>query len=203
MTAPRPDVPGPDPARPDPARPAEAATERLLGRAAPDDYLEACGRALAAPLADDGGTRISALAFRLGPERFLLPASCVREVHPPTPVHRVPGRTNEVFRGLVCLRGEIHLCADLFALLGCGRDGAAEAPRRRTVVVERDGERWAFEADEVYDVHRFDAGSVAPPQVTVAKASVRFTDGVVPLGDGVAARLDPARVFEGLARSLA
>ena len=69
--------------------------------------------------------------------------------------------------------------------------------------MERDGERWAFEADEVYDVHRFDAGSVAPPQVTVAKASVRFTDGVVPLGDGVAARLDPARVFEGLARSLA
>lgn len=188
---------------PRPAPADEAATERLLGRAAPDDYLAACARALAAPLADDGGARASALAFRLGDERFLLPAGCVREVHVPPPVHRVPGRTNEVFRGLVCLRGELHLCADLYALLGCARDAAAPAARRRTVVVERDGERWAFEADEVYDVHRFDASSVAPPQVTVAKASVHFTDGVVPFAGAVAARLDPARLFDGLARSLA
>ncbi len=196
MTPPTPDVPRI-------ASSDAAATERLLDRAAPADYLEASARALAAPLADDGGARASALAFRLGDERFLLSAGCVREVHVPPAVHRVPGRTNEVFRGLVCLRGELHLCADLYALLGCARDAAAPTARRRTVVVERDGDRWAFEADEVYDVHRFDASSVAPSQVTVAKASVHFTDGVVPFAGGVAARLDPARLFDGLARSLA
>lgn len=125
MTPPTPDVPRI-------ASSDAAATERLLDRAAPADYLEASARALAAPLADDGGARASALAFRLGDERFQpLSAGCVREVHVPPAVHRVPGRTNEVFRGLVCLRGELHLCADLYALLGCARDAAAPTARRR------------------------------------------------------------------------
>lgn len=196
-------VPPPVPEAPRPDPKGGDATHRLLDRPAPPGYLEACARALAAPLADEARARASALAFRLGDERFLLASACVREVHVPPRVHRVPGRTNEVFRGVVCLRGEIHLCADLHALLGCARDAAAPASRRRTVVVERDGERWAFDADEVFDVHRYDEAAVAAPQVTVANAAVRFTDGLVALGERHAARLDPRRLFEGLARSLA
>ena len=71
------------------------------------------------------------------------------------------------------------------------------------VVIGRPGEDWAFEADEVKEVRRYDPSRVSPAQVTVAKAAVRFTDGVLDFGEGPVAVLDPARLFAGLSRSLA
>ncbi len=182
---------------------AESAAERLLEREAPPGYLAAWARSLANAPAAARTADVPAAVFRLGDERFALDASVVREVHVPRAVHRVPGRTNEVFRGIVALRGEIHLCADVHVLLGCVRTppGPTRTPARM-VVIGRTNEVWAFEADEVSDVRRFDPSRVAPAQVTVAKAAVRFTGGLVDFGDGPVALLDPERLFAGLARSL-
>jgi len=182
---------------------AESAAERLLEREAPAGYLASWARSLAnAPVATRTAD-VAAAVFRLGDERFALAAAVVSEAHVPRVVHRLPGRTNEVFRGVVALRGEVHLCADLHALLGCARvpAGASRTPARM-VVIARPGETWAFEADEVSDVRRFDPATVAPAQVTVAKAAVRFTDGMVDFGDGPVALLNPERLFAGLSRSL-
>jgi len=182
---------------------AESPAQRLLEREAPEGYLASWARSLANPPAAERTADVPVALFRLGDERFALDASVVSEIHVPRPVHRVPGRTNEIFRGVVALRGEIHLCADLHALLGCARtpEGASRVPRRM-VVIGRVGEAWAFQADEVSDVRRFDPKLVSPAQVTVAKAAIRFTNGVVDLGDGAVALLDPERLFAGLARSL-
>ena len=182
---------------------AESAAERLLEREAPSGYLAAWARSLANAPAAARTADVPAAVFRLGDERFALNASVVREVHVPRAVHRVPGRTNEVFRGIVALRGEIHLCADLHVLLGSARTpaGSSRTPARM-VVVGRANEIWAFEADDVSDVRRFDPARTAPAQVTVAKAAVRFTVGVLDFGDGPVALLDADRLFAGLARSL-
>lgn len=187
-----------------PDRPETNAADRLLERSAPDGYLAAWARALAAPPAPARTADVAAAVFRLGDERFALDAAFVREVHPPRRPHRVPGRTNEVLRGLVALRGELTLCVDLHALLGCARpaEPSARIPPR-LVVIGRGRETFAFQAEEVSDVRRYDPKQVAPAQVTVAKAAVRFTVGVVELGDGPVAVLDPERLFAGLARSLA
>jgi chemotaxis-related protein WspD len=188
------------------------------------EYVAAWGRSLQKTLFDEARGDQAGLVFRLGEERYLLPAPCLREVHRAVRVHRVPGRTRDLFRGLACLRGELVLCADLHALLGAtrtsgpnpesgaGGSGGEDAPaverrepaaKARMVVIEQSGARWAFEADEVLDVRRYAGGRVAAPQVTVAKAAVHFTDGLVDLGDVRAARLDTTRLFAGLARSLA
>lgn len=188
---------------PTPAPDSESAARRLLEREAPEGYLASWARSLANAPAAERTADVAAAVFRLGDERFALDASVVREVHVPRPVHRVPGRTNEIFRGIVALRGEIHLCADLHVLLGCAHtpEGASRTPTRM-VVIGRPGEDWAFQADEVSDVRRYDPALVAPAQVTVAKAAVRFTVGIVTLGDGPVAILDPERLFAGLSRSL-
>jgi len=182
----------------------ESAARRLLERSAPEGYLAAWARSLVDAPAAERTADVAAAVFRLGEERFALEAAIVREVHAPRAVHRVPGRTNEIFRGIVALRGEVHLCADLHALLGCVRapEGSTRTPARM-VVVARDGADWAFQADEVAEVRRYDPSRVARAQVTVAKAAVRFTDGIVDFGDGPVAILDPERLFAGLARSLA
>jgi chemotaxis-related protein WspD len=196
--------------------PRRDAAGELLARAPVPEYLAAWGRSLQKTLFDEARGDQAGLVFRLGDERYLLPAACLREVHRACRVHRVPGRTHDLFRGLACLRGELVLCADLHALLGVTRTagqpggaGGGPDPKReslataRMVVIEQSGARWAFEADEVLDVRRYGERRVAAPQVTVAKAAVHFTDGLVDLGDVRAARLDTGRLFAGLARSLA
>jgi chemotaxis-related protein WspD len=184
----------------------EDAAARLLDRAPPAPYLAAWTAALRAPLhPEERGGRFSAGVLRLGEELFALSTAHVVEVHPMAPVRSVPGRTNEVFRGLVSLRGEIHLCASLEALLGLegeGRGARRRDEERRLLVVRRQAESWALIVDDVLDFERFEAEAVRDAQVTVSRSAVHFTDGVVQTPAGPAARIDPQRLFEGLARSL-
>jgi chemotaxis-related protein WspD len=197
--------PAPDASAHDGAQQVEQARQaaaRLLARTPPAEYLASWSRALTRTLFDGTrGEERAAVVFRLGDDLYALDVAHVREVHRPRRVHRVPGRSNEVFRGLVSLRGELVLCADVHALLGAERPPRA-LPTGRIVKALSDGQPWAFEVDDLLDVHRYDAAQVTQPQVTVAKAAVHFTDGLLPLRDRHAARLDPARFFAGLSRCL-
>lgn len=183
---------------------AAEAARRLLDRPAPEGYLASWARSLTRALFEErAADERVAIVFRLGEDLLALDVGCVREVHRPRRVHRVPGRSNEVFRGLTCLRGELVLAADLHAMLGAARP-ESPPPAARTVRIEQGGAAWAFDVDELLDVKRYDAAQVARPQVTVTKSPSHFTDGLVPLGEGKhAARLDPQRLFAGLGRSLA
>jgi chemotaxis-related protein WspD len=192
---------GRDPPEADPAG-------KLLSRPAPPEYLEAWREALRRPIDARAGERtLPFLVFRVGEELLALDALHVREVHRPARVHRMPGRSNDVFLGIASFRGELVLCASLRALLGIEPAPAPAGERgrdvARMVVVERRGaERWAFRVDEVLGVRREDSAHVLPAQVTVAKSSVHFTNGLVDFGDARAARLDADRLFAGFLRSL-
>ncbi|MDJ0975217.1 MAG: chemotaxis protein CheW [Planctomycetota bacterium] len=181
------------------------AADRLLDREGPAHYLDAWRRSLRRPVydADAGQWRAFGL-FRIGEERFALETGIVREVHLPRAVRALPGRTNEVFRGLVSLRGQIHLAADLRALLGVSATEEAEdAKRTRMLVIRRGDATWAFAVDEVLDFRRVEVREVKPAQVTVSKSAVHFSHGMLDLEEGSTALLDAERVFDGLARSLA
>ena len=78
----------------------------------------------------------------------------------------VPHRTNRFFKGLVNIRGQLHLCVSLRGVLGIdgpdsdgmgpSRDGAlnGETDHGMLVVAERRGERWVFIVDEMAAVER-------------------------------------------------
>ena len=181
------------------------AAARLLDREPPEAYLAAWRKSLRRTLSlDDHVEQFSAGLFRVGGELFAIRTDRVVEVQPLAPVRSVPGRTNDIFRGLVSLRGEVHLCANLCALFGLEEgEGEVDDADRRLLVVDRDGERWALLVQAVLDFERFDVDAVRGAQVTVSKSAVHFTDGVLETPHGPAARIDGQRLFEGLARSLA
>ena len=191
------------PERREEERTPEDAAARLLDRVPPEAYLDAWSHALRDPLErDERAARFSAGIVRLGDELFALPTESVVEVHPLATIRSVPGRSGEVFRGLVSLRGEIHLCASLHALFGLEEGDGGAGGEQRLLVVRGDGERWALIVDAVLDFERFDPDAIRTSQVTVSKSAVHFTDGVVQTPRGPAARVDPTRLFEGLMRSL-
>ena len=188
--------------RPSDGLPADAAS-RLLRRAPPEAYLEAWQRALKLRLdEDERANRFSVGLFRLAHELFAVPTETVIEVHPLAPIRSVPGRSGDVFRGLVSLRGEIHLCASLHALFQLEAQANVDPDSQRLLVVQQGGLTWALIVDEVLDFERFDASDMQEAQVTVTKSAVHFTNGVVQTPDGPAARIDAQRLFEGLTRSL-
>jgi len=184
--------------------PPEDAAARLLDRPHPPGYLEAWKRSLRRVVVRDSlAPQVSAGVFRVGEELLAIDTAHVVEVCPLSAVRTLPGRTNDVFRGLVSIRGEIHLCASGHALLGIPPAAGSATGEQRLLLLERDGARWALVVDEVLDFRRFDADAVQPAQVTVSKAAVHFSDAVLQTQAGPAARLDARRVFEGLDRSLA
>lgn len=175
--------------------------DRLLARAAPEAYLRAWERALRSPLPiDDHGARLSVGVFRLGEERFALETAWIRQVHRPATIRPLPGRTNDVFRGLVNLRGQVELAADLGSLFGVPMDAAPDDPRM--LLVRSGSARWAVLVDEMLDVVRVDAADARPAQVTVSKSAVHFTDRMIEVDGSLCPLLDGDRLFAGLERSV-
>ena len=181
------------------------ALERLLRKPAPPDYLAAWTRALAgSAFARLEATDAASLLVRAGDQRLALALPDLEEVHPLVAVRRVPGRTNPVFRGLVNLRGALHLCGDLHALLHVATPPPTAGPDTagRLVRIAHAGRSWTFAVDAVEGVERHGAHAATTPLATVERARVHYTAGLLRVGDRRAARLDARRVVEAFEEAL-
>ncbi len=196
--------------RPTSDRRRDDALHDLLSRKPDDAYLRAWQASLRHSMfGEQERKEHAAVLFRVGKQWLGLDPKALTEVRPWAPVRRIPGRTNSVFRGLVSIRGELHLCADLHAMLGVPVDvppgppgHAPRGPESRLLTVGTEGHRWTLEVDEVRGVMSYAASSVLPPQSTVAKALMHVTDGLIPFDETLAARIDPPRLLASLERSL-
>jgi chemotaxis-related protein WspD len=106
----------------------------------------------------------SAVLVRFENSRLALPALVVREIVDVRKVHTIPHRTNHFLRGVVNIRGMLHLCIDLRTLLGTQPAEEKKGGRHysRMVVVEKDAKAWVFMVDEVLSLHRFPPHQIIP-----------------------------------------
>jgi chemotaxis-related protein WspD len=190
-----------------------AAGRRFLDAPSPAGYLEEWTERLAAPAEDIAADRESALVFRLADEWLALPVGVLVEVTTVRPVHRVPHRGG-LLAGLVNIRGELYLCAQLGKLLGAERkvgppDGGEPSrngdPRptpsvtaERLLVTRREADRWVFRVDAVEKVVRVARDDIGPPPATVGRAAAHLSRGVFAWGGRTVGLLDDRRLFEAL-----
>jgi chemotaxis-related protein WspD len=142
---------------------------------------------------------VSVLIFQLGPEWLAVRTQAIAEVSTPRPIHRVPHRSSDVFRGLVNLRGELALCVSLHGLLGIASPGNPSH-----LIVLRDTERretWAFEADGVPGVDRVPTEQYRAVPSTLISPSAGFSQAVLSWQERSIGLLDDRRVVDAL-RSL-
>jgi chemotaxis-related protein WspD len=143
---------------------------------------------------------VSVLIFRLGEEWLAFRTETVVEVTLPSPVHRIPHRSNSVFLGIVNLQGQVQLCVSLHGLLGATASGAS-SPR---LVVLRDVDRaeiWAFAADAVLGVRRVARRQWRAVPSTLINPAVGFSEAVLSWERRTIGLLDQQRVFTAI-RSL-
>jgi chemotaxis-related protein WspD len=181
------------------------AGRQFLDAPSPEGYLEEWTERLAAPLEEEDADRLSVLIFRLGEEWLALPVGVLVEVSAARTIHRVPHRGG-LLRGLVNIRGELHLCVRLQRVLGI-ETAASPAPRERGgqarfLVVEREGERWVFPVDEVDQVYRFPAQHLRPVPVTLGRAPAHLTRGVFDASERAVGLLEDDRLFQVLRESI-
>ena len=189
-----------------------AAGRSLLERLPPGDYLQEWTSVLAdtkrgsesSSLSADGSVvrsdqSLSVMIFRIANELFALPVGVFLEVSAPFVVHSVPGRSNQLFLGMVNVRGEIMLAASLTNLLGLsvtpspGTQGAG----RMAVAGAPEG-KWVFPIDEIYGIYLFNRDDVKPAPVVITNADRSYACGVFQWQNRTVALLDADRIFSAL-----
>jgi chemotaxis-related protein WspD len=159
-----------------------SAGRRLLDRPAPPGYLEAWHERVLTPMpAPAAGERVL-VVFRIGAEWLALPASCVREIVDPRPVHRVPHRTSDALLGLVNVGGELRVCLALGAIIGAAPAANAASTVAhawaRMLVIEHGRHAWVFPVDEVRGIQRVAGDALGRPPVTIERGSPCWVEGV-------------------------
>ncbi len=182
------------------------AGRRLLDREAPEGYPAEWSEILAAPKEEGKTETLSVIVFRLGPELLALKTVFFQEAAEAAHPHGIPLRTSEVFKGIVNVNGELICCMSLAALLEIPLEADAAEGRKvypRLVVIARQGQRFAFAADEVLGVHRFPPETLQEPPVTVAKSVRALTAGIFLHEDRTVGLIDEEKLFPALTRRLA
>jgi len=188
-----------------------AAARRFFDRPAPEGYLAEWSRWLAGSTDQDAreqenregndgiesrGEGQSVLIFRLGPEWQAFRTETVVLVTTPRPVHRVPHRTNDVFLGLVNLRGQAQLCVSLHGLLGIT---VSSTPARLVLLCDQErAETWAFGADEILGVERVPRVCWRDVPSTLVNPAVGFSQAVLAWKERSIGLLDERRIFTAL-----
>ncbi len=166
----------------------------------------------------DSSNTVSVLIFRLGVEWFGLSAKLFREVTQTQRIHTVPHRSNQIFLGVVNVRGELLLCISLRHLLGLGTTDSqlknAGKPThlspvvyQRMIVMAKDGNSWVFVADEVYGIERL-SGQELQHTAAVnaksinAKSNGVYTQALIKWKDGLINLLDDRLLFYTLDRRI-
>lgn len=194
---------------------------RLLERDVPSSYLQewtnllATAPAKATATLSSGGalkvkglpslTPIAILVFRLQSEWLALPAHLFKEMTPPTIIHTLPHRSNQILLGLVNIRGELQMCASLANLLNLETvqatiRTASPVVYERMMVIEREGECWVFPVDEIYGVERVQPDELRSTPTNVAKATNTYTKGLISWHDTHISFLDDELLFYTLTR---
>jgi len=160
-----------------------SAAKSLFDREVPSEELRTWTEQLAQAKQQQVLKTVSVVVLRVKGEWLALPIQYFQEAFDPRPVHAVPFRSNEIFRGLVNVNGELIPCISLANLLGLGNEAESPSGRRnspgRMVVVDKGKDRVVFAADEVLGVRQFAPELATKPPSTVSKCPESVTRGVI------------------------
>ncbi|MDB6023802.1 MAG: cheW [Verrucomicrobiales bacterium] len=176
---------------------------RLLDVAPPEEFQSEWTKFYAAEKNIIPPVTHSLVIFRLGNEWLALATKAFQEIAGRSPIHSLPHAKKEIVLGLVRVRGELLITVSLAALLGINSTAQQDTDSRkvRFIVLNKEGDRFVFPADEVYGVHRL-AAELQPVPSTVANAAATYTRGLFHWQNKIVGCLDEQLLFHSLNRSL-
>ena len=156
-----------------------AAGAQLLNRELPVSYRAERTEHFAAKKKDSAAGKLSLLIFQLGGERFGLPTTMLQEFARHRPIHSLPHRRQGILLGLINIGGELLICISLARLLGVEKEICPNRICERVLVLNWQGNRFAFPVDDVHGVSRFQTDELKTAPATIAKANSTLIRGVI------------------------
>ena len=181
-----------------------ASALRLLDRELPPQYVKDWTAHFAEPKQVAQQNTHSALIFRIGVDWLALSPQALDEVAELRPVRPLPHRRNGIVLGLVNVRGELIICVSLGRLLNLDDTSAGESSAQgRLIVMNHQGRRMAFPADEVLRMIRYRPQELGTVPSTIAHAAANHTKGILAWNNRLVACLDEHVLARSLDRSVA
>ena len=179
-----------------------SAALRLLDRPIANSARQEWAERIAAPRVEVEAGTSSALIFRLGSEWLALPTSSCCEVAEKGPYHSLPYRQTALAIGLVNIRGELLVLADLARHLGAASAGTTAESAVRLLVLSHATGRIAVQVDEIGGVHRYHPRELREAPVTVTRSERSFVSGILDWREQSVGCLNATGLLDTLARSL-
>jgi chemotaxis-related protein WspD len=184
------------------------AGRQLLDREIPAEFLEEWTRGLTEAKEEEAQETVSVIVFRIQNEWLAMKTICLQETANLRPVHHIPLRSNNVFKGVANVNGELLLCMSAADLLEYGMEGAGEGGQetekafRRMLVVRLEGERYIFPVDEVMGIYRVSLSELYNPPATLTKSPTTLIKGIFDFSEKRIGLLDEDKFRHALKRSL-
>ncbi|MDD1649086.1 MAG: chemotaxis protein CheW [Methylococcaceae bacterium] len=155
------------------------AGRQLLNRPMGEGYRTELTLRLAAKPEEPQGEKRRLLVFRVANVWLALPSACFEQTLAPSPIVKIPMKSNRHFLGLVSAHGELQLCFTLEHWLGPDPDepaASAGAARifPRLLVIQLSAQRWVFPADEVLGTIDYPRAGLEPLPSNLAKSGIRL-----------------------------
>lgn len=184
-----------------PPEPSEVqkALEAVFEKTVPDSYAKEWLERVHREVCESDEFINSALVFYIEGYWFAIPSAYVARVFDPSMVHYVPGRTNNVFKGIVNVDGQLELMVSLLSALRAGKKRVpSDAPPQqdRGIVLEFKKLAYAIQADYVRGVFRYSAGELKPFSVPLQSPLLPFVLGELEVREKRVYLLNIEPIFE-------
>ena len=184
------------------------AGNQLFEREIPEEFRDEWTADLEVPSETDAKEQVSVIIFRIGSEWLALKTASVERTVGMRAVHCVPHRSNNVFKGIVNVNGELLLSMSPTDLPEMGGSPAEDGPAggrafERMLVSRLEGERYVFPVDEVLGAYRLSRERFYDPPATLSKSPISLVESVLDFEGKRVVLLDESRFHRALKRGLA
>lgn len=169
----------------------EIYSSTLLRRPYPEGYNEDHIKSLKQHTAEESIPRKSLLVFRIQNEWLALPSHCIKEVTPPSFVHRLPHTNNPILLGITNVQGELLITISMQNLLGITNTAQKSTETyiysmyARNIVFGYKNDIFVFPVDEIYGLSYVKLDTIEPIPISILKSLKNFFSGIFTLPDAI------------------
>lgn len=176
----------------------------LLNRPPPENYGTEQLASLNTQTHEDFPTGRSLLVFRIANEWLALPNYCIKEITPPSFIHKLPHTTTNILLGISNVHGDLLITISMQAFLNIhnastqSNNTQSVCKFARNIVLEINKNILVFSVDEIYGLTQIELSLLEPPAITITKSIQNYCTGIFSLNNTVVGLLDESRIITTL-----
>jgi len=182
------------------------AGRKVIEKRLPAEYITQWSKSFALTPREVLQGQSSVIVFRLGGEWFCLPTMYCESVENPSLIHSVPRYSNQLFQGIVNIKGNLQLCFSLDSLLQVAPDDNGSLGKigvyKRLLVLKYNQQYYVFPVDEVGGIDRIDDANLNEAPATLSQRQAEFVKGMLKAGERTIAFLNAVPLFSAMEEAI-